>query len=188
MDEPKAEQINVPNDENLLLDTYALAEITLKGVILGIILSVILAAANAYLGLFAGMTVSASIPAAVVTMGILKLFKRNNILENNVVRTAASAGEALAAGVIFTLPALVIMDFWTDFNFWWVTIIACFGGVLGVLFTIPLRRALIIEAKLKFPEGIAAAEVLKTGEKGASGTKYLVHAAIAGGLFKLGEA
>ncbi len=188
MDEPKAEQINIPNDENLLLDTYALAEITLKGVILGITLSVILAAANAYLGLFAGMTVSASIPAAVVTMGILKLFKRNNILENNVVRTAASAGEALAAGVIFTLPALVIMDFWTDFNFWWVTIIACFGGVLGVLFTIPLRRALIIETKLKFPEGIAAAEVLKTGEKGASGTKYLVHAAIAGGLFKLGEA
>ena len=99
----------------------SLPEITIKAVVLGVLLSMILAAANAYLGLFAGMTVSASIPAAVVSMGVLRLFRKNNILENNIVQTAASAGESLAAGVIFTLPALVIMGFWQDFNFLWLT-------------------------------------------------------------------
>ncbi len=141
-------------------ETKSMAELTIKAVLLGVVLSVVLAGANAYLGLFAGMTVSASIPAAVVSMGVLRLFRRSNILENNLVQTAASAGESLAAGVIFTLPALIILDYWTDFNYWWVTIIAAFGGILGVLFTIPLRRALIVEGKLKFPEGIATAEVL----------------------------
>jgi len=164
----------------------SLPEITIKAVGLGILLSVILAGANAYLGLFAGMTVSASIPAAVVSMGVLRLFRRSNILENNIVQTAASAGESLAAGVIFTLPALVIMGYWEEFNYFWVTIIAGFGGLLGVLFTIPLRRALIVESKLKFPEGIATAEVLKSGQKGGGGVKYIAQAAIAGGLFKLG--
>jgi len=167
----------------------SLPEITVKAVVLGVVLSVVLAAANAYLGLFAGMTVSASIPAAVVSMGVLRLFKRSNILENNIVQTAASAGESLAAGVIFTMPALVILNFWTGFDFLWVTLIAGFGGLLGVLFTIPLRRALIVEAQLKFPEGIATAEVLKSGQKtDGSGIKYIVQAAIAGGLFKLGGA
>ncbi|MHC4570447.1 MAG: OPT family oligopeptide transporter [Planctomycetota bacterium] len=167
----------------------SLAEITIKAVILGVVLSVVLAGANAYLGLFAGMTVSASIPAAVVSMGVLRLFRRSNILENNIVQTAASAGESLAAGVIFTLPALVILNFWTEFNFLWVTLIAGFGGILGVLFTIPLRRALIVEGKLKFPEGIATAEVLKSGQReDGSGIKYIAQAAIAGGLFKLGGA
>ena len=164
------------------------AELTVKAVVLGVLLSVVLAGANAYLGLFAGMTVSASIPAAVVSMGVLRLFRRSNILENNLVQTAASAGESLAAGVIFTLPALIILDYWTEFNFWWVTIIAAFGGILGVLFTIPLRRALIVEGKLKFPEGIATAEVLKTGEKGGAGLWTIAQAAIVGGLFKFGEA
>jgi len=151
-----------------------------------VVLSVVLAAANAYLGLFAGMTVSASIPAAVVSMGVLRFFRRSNILENNIVQTAASAGESLAAGVIFTLPALVIMGFWKEFNFFWVTIIACFGGILGVLFTIPLRRSLIVEGKLKFPEGIATAEVLETGERGGAGIWYIAKAALAAGLFKVG--
>ena len=161
-------------------------EITIKAVVLGVILSVVLAAANAYLGLFAAMTVSASIPAAVVSMGILKLFRRSNILENNIVQTAASAGESLAAGVIFTLPALVIMGFWKEFNFLWVTIIAGFGGILGVLFTIPLRRSLIVEGNLKFPEGIATAEVLETGQRGGAGVKHIAKAAVASGLFKVG--
>jgi len=163
-----------------------LPEITVKAVVLGIVLSVVLAAANAYLGLFAAMTVSASIPAAVVSMGVLRLFRRSNILENNIVQTAASAGESLAAGVIFTLPALVIMGFWKDFNYFWVTIIAGFGGMLGVLFTIPLRRALIVEGKLKFPEGIATAEVLKTGQRGGKGIVHIAGAAVAGALFKVG--
>jgi len=167
----------------------SLLEITVKAVVLGVVLSIVLAGANAYLGLFAGMTVSASIPAAVVSMGVLRLFRRSNILENNIVQTAASAGESLAAGVIFTLPALVILGFWDDFDFWWVTLIAGFGGVLGVLFTIPLRRALIVEGKLKFPEGIATAEVLKSGEhKKDSGVKYIAQAGVAAGLFKFGEA
>lgn len=165
----------------------SLPEITVKAIILGIVLSVVLAAANAYLGLFAGMTVSASIPAAVVSMGLLKLFRRSNILENNIVQTAASAGESLAAGVIFTLPALVILNFWTEFDYVKVTLIAGLGGILGVLFTIPLRRALIIEAKLKFPEGIATAEVLRAGDKqdSASGIRHIIFASLAGGLFKL---
>ncbi len=166
-------------------DGRPLPEITVKAVVLGIVLSVVLAAANAYLGLFAGMTVSASIPAAVVSMGILRLFRRSNILENNIVQTAASAGESLAAGVIFTLPALVIMGFWDDFDFLWVTLIAGFGGILGVLFTIPLRRALIVKDKLKFPEGIATAEVLKTSKESFSEVKYIIQAGIVGGLFKL---
>ena len=166
-----------------------LPEITIKAVVLGVVLSVILAGANAYLGLFAGMTVSASIPAAVVSMGVLRLFRRSNILENNIVQTAASAGESLAAGVIFTLPALVLLDFWKEFNYLWVLLIAGFGGLLGVLFTIPLRRALIVEGELKFPEGIATAEVLKSGQhEDGSAVKYIARAALAGGLFKLGGA
>jgi len=164
----------------------SLAEITVKAVVLGVLLSMILAAANAYLGLFAGMTVSASIPAAVVSMGVLRLFKRSNILENNIVQTAASAGESLAAGVIFTLPALVIMGFWKEFDYLWVTLIALFGGVLGVLFTIPLRRSLIVEGKLKFPEGIATAEVLETGQEGGKSVWIIAKAAVASGLFKIG--
>jgi putative OPT family oligopeptide transporter len=163
-----------------------LPEITLKAVVLSVLLSVLLAAANAYLGLFAGMTVSASIPAAVMSMGILRLFRKSNILENNIVQTAASAGESLAAGVIFTLPALVIMDYWETFDYWWVTIIAGFGGLLGVLFTIPLRRALIVEGDLKFPEGIATAKVLEVGQRERKNIRHIVRSALAGGLFKLG--
>ena len=123
-------------------------EITLKAIILGILLSMLMAGANAYLGLFAGMTVSASIPAAVISMGVLSLFRKSNILENNIVQTAASAGESLAAGVIFTIPALILMNYWGKFSFdqyWTITSIAATGGLVGVLFTIPLRRALIIE-------------------------------------------
>jgi len=168
------------------MNSRSLPEITLKAVLLGIILSIILAGANAYLGLFAGMTVSASIPAAVISMGILRFFKRSNILENNIVQTAASAGESLAAGVIFTLPALIVMGYWTNFDYWETTIIAGLGGLLGVLFTIPLRRALIIKEKLQFPEGIATAEVLKSGDRG-EGVKYIAQAGIVGALFKFGE-
>jgi putative OPT family oligopeptide transporter len=164
----------------------SLPEITVKAVVLGVVLAVILAAANAYLGLFAGMTVSASIPAAVVSMAVLKLFRRSNILENNMVQTIASSGEALAAGVIFTIPALVILDYWKEFNYVWVVVIGSFGGFLGVLFTIPLRRAFIVEDKLQYPEGIATAEVLKIGQRGGSDIKYIVEAAIVGGLFKFG--
>ena len=165
-----------------------LPETTIKAFILGAILSIVLSAANAYLGLFAGMTVSASIPAAVMSMAILKLFKNSNILENNIVQTAASAGESLAAGVIFTFPALVLMGYWTKFNYLETALIALCGGVLGVLFTVPLRSALIVQQKLQFPEGVATSEVLKSGEKGGKALKYLVWGALIGAGVKLFEA
>lgn len=164
-----------------------LPEITVKAIILGVILAILLAGANAYLGLFAGMTVSASIPAAVISMAVLSLFRQSNILENNIVQTAASAGESLAAGVVFTFPALVIMGYWKTFNYWEVTMIALCGGVMGVLFTVPLRNALIVHQKLKYPEGVATAEVLKSGEQSSSDVKYLVWAAIISGLMKFAQ-
>ncbi len=162
-------------------------EITVKAVILGVVLSAVLAGANAYLGLKVGITVSASIPAAVISMAILRLFRESNILENNIVQTAASAGESLAAGVIFTLPALIMLQYWQGFEFIPTMAIALCGGVLGVLFTIPLRRALIVEAKLKFPEGVATGEVLKAGTEGGKGAKAIAVAGIAGALLKLGQ-
>ncbi len=144
-------------DENL-------PEITVKALILGIFLAVVLASSNAYLGLKIGQTVSACIPAAVISMSILRFFKNSNVLENNLVQTIASAGEVIAAGIIFTLPALVLMGFWKGFPYLQTTAIAAIGGILGVIFSIPLRRALIVEARLKFPEGVATAEVLKAGD------------------------
>ena len=172
-----------------------LPEITVKAVLLGIALSMILAGANAYLGLFAGMTASASIPAAVISMGVLSLFKKHNILEDNIVQTAASAGESLAAGVIFTIPALLLMGYWETFNYLEVAKIAAVGGLIGVLFTIPLRRALIIEAKLKYPEGIATAAVLRAGHAGdensedevQGGLRLLTSASVAAAMMKLGQ-
>ena len=165
----------------------SLPEITVKAVLLGVVLSVVLSAANAYFGLFAGLTVSASIPAAVISMALLKVFKNTNILENNLVQTAASAGESLAAGIIFTIPALVIMGYWESFNYFETTMIALCGGILGVLFTIPLRKALIVKENLKFPEGVATAEVLKTGEEGGKSIKYLIVGSLIGGLFKFSD-
>lgn len=165
-----------------------LPEITAKAIILSILLSMILSGANAYLGLFAGMTVSASIPASVISMALLRLFRKSNILENNMVQTASSAGESLAAGVVFTLPALILMGYWQAFTFWETSLIIGSGGILGVLFTVPLRNALIIRQGLKFPEGVATAEVLKSGEEGGKSVKYLVQAALTGGLFKLFQA
>ncbi len=167
-------------DENL-------PQITFKAIILGFVLSAILAGANAYLGLKVGMTVSASIPAAVISMAVLKLFKNSNILENNIVQTAASAGESLAAGAIFTLPALILLHYWMDFPFVQTAAICMFGGILGVLFTIPLRRALIVESELQFPEGVATGEVLKAGTAGGEGVKAIAQAGIAAALFKLGQ-
>jgi putative OPT family oligopeptide transporter len=161
-----------------------LPQLTVKAVLLGIVLSAVLAGANAYLGLFAGLTVSASIPAAVISMAILRMFKNSNILENNIVQTAASAGESLAAGVIFTIPALIILGYWDVFDYWWVSAIAGLGGLLGVMFTIPLRRSLIVEQQLAYPEGKATAEVLKVGEDPSSGVKFLAMAAIAGAVIK----
>ena len=167
-------------------------EITLKAFFLSIFLSIILSSAMVYLGLYAGMTISASIPAAIMSMGILRLFKNSNILENNIVQTAASAGESLAAGVIFTLPALLLIGYWDTISYWEVTKIAMVGGILGALFTVPLRSALILKARLRFPEGVATAAVLKTGhetdaKKSQQSLKIIGISALVGGFVKLGE-
>jgi len=150
-----------------------LPELTLKAVIVGAILAVILGAANAYLGLYAGMTVSAVIPGAVMAFAFLRPFK-GTILEVNIGMMGAAAGEALAAGVIFTIPAMVLLGTWTEVHYVETTLIALFGGMLGVLWMVPLRRALIIKTDLPFPEGVAVAAVLTTtvgGETAQTGKK-----------------
>ena len=141
-------------------------ELTTKSIILGIFLSVILSAANTYLGLFAGMTVSASIPAAILSMSILRFFKKSSILENNLVQTSASAGESLAAGIIFTMPALILIGVWQKFDMILTTVIAFTGGLLGILFMIPMRKVFIVknEDNLQYPEGLACASVLEAGQ------------------------
>jgi len=137
-------------------------ELTLRVILIALGLTVILAMSNAYLALKLGLLTSASIPAAIISMGILKFFKNANILENNLVQTAASAGEAVAGGIVYTIPALIIIHYWHGFDYWTNFSIALLGGVLGVLFSIPLRKLLVHDPLLKFPEGVAIAEVLKT--------------------------
>jgi putative OPT family oligopeptide transporter len=160
-------------------------QLTFRAVLLAIVLAVVLSAANAYLGLFAGLTVATAIPAAVVSMGVLRLLGGGTILENNIVQTGASAGSSIAAGVIFTIPALIILGYWDSFEYSWVLAIAGLGGLLGVLFSVPLRRSMIVEEPLPFPEGKAAAEVLNAGENPGPGLKLLGFSAAIGALLKL---
>jgi putative OPT family oligopeptide transporter len=141
-------------------------ELTIRGLILGALITTVFTAANVYLGLKVGLTFASSIPAAVISMAILSMVKDSSILENNIVQTVASAAGTLSA-IIFVLPGLVIVGWWTGFPFWQSFLICVSGGVLGVLFTIPLRRALVTNSDLPYPEGVAAAEVLKVG----SGTR-----------------
>lgn len=160
-------------------------QLTLRAIVLSVALTVVLAAANAYLGLFAGLTVATAIPAAVVSMGVLRLLGRTSVLENNIVATGASAGSSIAAGTVFTMPALVILGHWARFDYWWVLAIIGLGGLLGVLFSVPLRRTLIIDQGLQFPEGVATAELLKAGSGATGGAKLLGLAAATGAIFKL---
>lgn len=148
-------------------------EFTARALILGVVLSIVLGAANMYVGLRAGLTVSATIPAAVMSMVILRRFKNSNILENTVAMTTGSAGEALGAGLIFTIPAFILAGVWTEINVWETILLGLAGGTLGVLFTVPLRRALVVEAKLPYPEGIATAQVLIAGEEKGSSARIL---------------
>jgi putative OPT family oligopeptide transporter len=163
------------------------AETSARALVLGVVLGLVMAVANVYLGLFAGMTVSASIPAAVVSMGVLRgVLRRGTILENNIVQTIASAGESLAAGIIFTMPALVIAGVWTDFDFVVTTMVAITGGLLGILFMVPLRRPLIVEDReLSYPEGVACAKVLAAGQEGGAGMGAVFGAVGAGAAVKL---
>ncbi|HLG20082.1 MAG TPA: oligopeptide transporter, OPT family [Bdellovibrionota bacterium] len=143
-----------------------LREVTLPAVLMGLVLSVIFGAANVYLGLKVGQTVSASIPSAVIAMGILHgMMRRRSLLESNLVQTGASAGEALSAGVIFTIPALIMIGAWQTFHFWTTSLIAITGGLLGILLTIPMRKVFVVDNQdLPYPEGVACAELLKAGE------------------------
>ncbi len=175
-------------NERVMTGSAPAPQLTPRAIVLAIVLAMILAAANTYLGLFAGMTIASAIPAAVVSMAVLRLLGGGGILENNIVQTGASAGSSIASGVIFTVPAIVILGYWSRFEYLWVLAIAGLGGVLGVLFSVPLRRSLIVEENLAFPEGKAAAEVLKTGENPAQGVRILAGSALAGGAAKLAAA
>ncbi|EAI6440512.1 oligopeptide transporter, OPT family [Campylobacter coli] len=150
--------------------TYSLPELTLRGLLLGSILTIIFTASNVYLGLKVGLTFSSSIPAVVISMAVLSLFKTSNILENNMVQTQASAAGTLSS-VIFVIPGLFMCGYWSEFPLWQTFMICLCGGGLGVLFTIPLRRAMVVESKLAYPEGRAAAEILKVANKDQSSKK-----------------
>lgn len=147
-----------------------LPELTVRGMILGAILTVIFTASNVYLGLKVGLTFSSAIPAAVISMAVLKMAKNSNILENNMVQTQASAAGTLSA-IIFIIPGMLMIGYWQGFEFWQTLLVSACGGCLGVLFTIPLRRAMVVHSDLAYPEGVAAAEILKVGSQSRKDAK-----------------
>src|SRR3954447_11307618 len=147
----------------------AVKELTVRGIILGALITVLFTAANVYLGLKIGLTFATSIPAAVISMAVLKAFRDSTIQENNIVQTIASAAGTLSA-IIFVLPGLVMVGWWTGFPYWLSVAVIGIGGILGVMYSVPLRRALVTGAPLPYPEGVAAAEVLKVGA-GVGGTE-----------------
>ena len=177
----------MPHPPPVVPPTQSPPELTWVALGLGAVLAVVMGAANVYLGLYAGITVAAAIPAAVISMAFLRVvLGRSSILENNVVQTMASTGEALAAGIIFTAPALLLVGAWQEFEFWPTTLIVLLGGMLGLIFMVPMRRALIVDRPdLVYPEGTACAEVLKVGERGGSGVGFIARGVAIGGLFKL---
>ena len=165
-------------------------ELTVRGIILGGIITLIFTAANVYLGLKVGLTFATSIPAAVISMGILRFFKNHSIVENNIVQTIASAAGTLSA-IIFVLPGLVIVGWWSGFPYWTTVAVCAIGGTLGVMYSIPLRRALVTGSDLPYPEGVAAAEVLKVGDESGSveenkaGLRVIIVGALSAAAFNL---
>src|SRR4051812_9911158 len=162
-------------------------EFTLRAVLLGLVMCVVLGAANAYLGLKAGQTIAATYPAAVIGMAVLRIFK-GSILEENIARTAGSIGESVAAGAVFTIPAFVISRSWLDFSpgtaYWKSTALMITGSVLGVLFVSLIRRVLVEDPTLPFPESVAASQIHKAGQVGAQAAKYLFYnMALGAGVF-----
>jgi putative OPT family oligopeptide transporter len=166
----------------------AIKELTLRGIILGALITVILTAANVYAGLKIGLTVATSIPAAVISMAVLKFFKDSTIQENNIVQTIASAAGTLSA-IVFVLPGLVMVGWWTGFPYWLSVAVIAIGGILGVMYSVPLRRALVTGTDLPYPEGVAAAEVLKVGtgvggvEENRRGLKMIVWSSVVAAVF-----
>ena len=164
-----------------------LPELTVRGMLLGAILTIIFTASNVYLGLKVGLTFSSAIPAAVISMAVLKMAKDANILENNMVQTQASAAGTLSA-IIFIIPGMLMIGYWQGFEFWQTLVVSACGGCLGVLFTIPLRRAMVVHSDLAYPEGVAAAEILKVGSrtradgKSESGIKEILSGSVVAGI------
>ncbi|WHZ18303.1 MAG: oligopeptide transporter [Rhodanobacteraceae bacterium] len=178
---------------NALSGMPARRELTLRGIVIGILITIVFTAANVYFGLKAGLTFSTSIPAAVISMAILKAMRDATIQENNIVQTVASAAGTLSS-IIFVLPGLIIVGYWSGFPFWISAGICATGGILGVMYTIPLRRALVTDSDLPYPEGVACAEVLKVGagegadakesvETGGAGLKAVLWGAIVSAIF-----
>lgn len=178
------------NDNEFMRNDLRLPELTVRGMLLGAILTVIFTASNVYLGLKVGLTFSSAIPAAVISMAVLKMAKDSNILENNMVQTQASAAGTLSA-IIFIIPGMLMIGYWQGFEFWQTLIVSACGGCLGVLFTIPLRRAMVVHSDLAYPEGVAAAEILKVGSnetansKQGSGLKEIMSGGIVAGVVAL---
>ena len=174
MSEPKKFVPFVSSETNM-------KEFTIRALVIGLVLAVVLGAANAYLGLKAGMTIAATYPAAVIGMAILKMMK-GSILEENFARTVGSIGESVAAGAIFTLPAFFISGLWDPFftpgHYVTSSLILIAGGVLGIMFVALLRRVMVEDAELPFPESVAASEIHKTGRRSGGGSKYLLGAMI----------
>ncbi len=171
-------------------ESVQMTEFTLRAVLLGMVLTVILGAANAYLGLRAGMTIAATYPAAVISMAVLRLF-RGSLLEENIARTVGSIGESVAAGAIFTIPAFVIAKAWPSFDFehayWKSSVLMLVGGVLGILFVTLLRRVMVEDPELPYPESVAAAEIHKAGQRGSGAARILFcNMAVGAGIYFLG--
>lgn len=160
-------------------------EITFRAILISIVLTIILAATNTYLALKIGILPSASIPAAIISMSILRFFKNYNILENNLIQTAASAGQAVVGGIVYTVPSLIIIKYWLNFPYWQCFFMAFFGGLLGVLFSIPLRRKLMRDPQLPFPEGKAIAAVLRVAENNNLNMRKVVLGGVVGALINL---
>lgn len=172
-------------DNEFMRHELRLPELTVRGMLLGAVLTVIFTASNVYLGLKVGLTFSSAIPAAVISMAILKMAKDSNILENNMVQTQASAAGTLSA-IIFIIPGMLMIGYWQGFEFWQTLLVSACGGCLGVLFTIPLRRAMVVHSDLAYPEGVAAAEILKVGSSSqGSGLKEILSGSVVAGIVAL---
>ncbi|MBR1696195.1 MAG: oligopeptide transporter, OPT family [Selenomonas sp.] len=178
------------HDNEFMRNELRLPELTVRGMLLGAILTIIFTASNVYLGLKVGLTFSSAIPAAVISMAVLKMAKDANILENNMVQTQASAAGTLSA-IIFIIPGMLMIGYWQGFEFWQTLLVSACGGCLGVLFTIPLRRAMVVHSDLAYPEGVAAAEILKVGSNATadsqqgSGLREIMSGGIVAGLVAL---
>ena len=172
-------------DNEFMRHELRLPELTVRGMLLGAVLTVIFTASNVYLGLKVGLTFSSAIPAAVISMAILKMAKDSNILENNMVQTQASDAGTLSA-IIFIIPGMLMIGYWQGFEFWQSLLVSACGGCLGVLFTIPLRRAMVVHSDLAYPEGVAAAEILKVGSSSqGSGLKEILSGSAVAGVVAL---